>query len=108
LHIDDERRILNWIMLTLSGACLAIFGFLLSFFWAATRYLEDGMPAMIMLSVIGFWQGYQSLRNKPIGTRFYTAIGVVLIAVSILISTLVAISVNDARFEIIRLLTFTK
>jgi len=66
------------------------------------------MPAMIMLSVIGFWQGYQSLRNKPIGTRFYTAIGVVLIAVSILISTLVAISVNDARFEIIRLLTFTK
>jgi hypothetical protein len=107
-HVDDERRILNWIMLTLSCACLAVFGFLLSFFWAATRYLEDVMPTMIMLSIIGFWQGYQSLRNKPIGRRFYAAMGVLLIAISILTSTLVAISVNDARFEIIRLLTFAK
>jgi len=106
--LDDERWILNWVTLTLSGACLVIFGFLLSFFWAATRYLEDVMPTLIMLGVLGFWQGYRLLLSKPIARRLYSTVGVILMAESILISTLVAISVNDARFEIIRFLSTVK
>jgi hypothetical protein len=105
---DDERRTLNWATLTLSGASLAVLGFLLCFFCLAMRYIEDAMPALIMLGIIGFWQGYQVFSPKPIRKRFYTAIGVILIIVSILMSTLVALSVNDARFEIVRLLSFTR
>jgi len=61
-----------------------------------------------MLAVIGFWQGYQSLLNKSIGRRIYTAVGVVLIAVSIFVTTLVALSVNNVRFDIIPLLSFAR
>ena len=100
----DEPKILNWITLTLSGSGLLTFSLLLSYFWAATRFLEDVMPAFLTLGMIGFWQGYQSLTNRPTGKKFYTAVGIILIIGSLLISTLVAISINDARFEIIRLL----
>jgi hypothetical protein len=105
---NDERVFLNWITLTLGVAGLAVFSFLLAYYWAATRFLEDVMPVLIMLSIIGFWQGYQFFSNKLIGKRFYTAIGVILIVVTILASTLVAISVNDARFEVIRLFSPTR
>ena len=105
---SDEQSKLNWVTLTLSGACLAIFGFLLSFFWVAMRYLEDVMPLLIMLSIVGFWQGFQALSKKPIIRRLYTSLGVVLAVASILLSTLVALSINQGRFEIIHLLSLTK
>jgi len=105
---SGEQINLNWVTLTLSGACLAVFGFLLSFFWIAMRYLEDVMPLLIMLSIIGFWQGFQALSQKPIGKRLYAVLGVILANASILMSTLVALSVNNARFEIIHLFSFTR
>ncbi len=100
---NDDRRVLNWTILSLSGGCLLVFGFLLSYYWAAARFVEDVEPFLAMLSVIGFWQGYQIVSNKPAWKRSYTSLGVILASASILISTLVAISVNDARFVIIRL-----
>jgi hypothetical protein len=108
LDKGDERRILNWMTLTLSGAGLAVFSFLMAYYWAATRFLEDVMPSMIMVSIIGFWQGYQSLSNKPVGKTVYTTIGIILILISILISTLVALSINNARFVIVHLFSLAK
>jgi len=105
---DDERRTLNWVTLTLSGACLAVFGFLLSFYCIAMRYFEDAMPSLIMLSIVGFWQGFEALSQKPILKRLYAFLGVVLAVTSILLSTLIALSVNQGRFEIIHLLSLTK
>ncbi len=103
----DEHRALNWMVLALSGCSLLTFGLFFSYFWAATRYFEDMMPALIMLSIIGFRQGYQAISQKPLRRRLYISLGVFLVAVSILISTLVAISVNDARFVVIRLISAT-
>jgi hypothetical protein len=105
---DNERSELNWVTLTMGGACLTVFGFLLSYYWAAARFVEDVEPFLIMLSIIGFWQGYRSLSTKPVPKSLYTSFGVVLAILSILLSTLVALSVNEARFEIIRLLTPSK
>jgi hypothetical protein len=99
----DGARILNWIVLTLSGSALIAFGFLLIFFWAAMRYMEDFMPSLIMLSVIGFWQGYSYLLHKPLMRKIYAVFGVVLASASIVFSMLLAISVNDARFLIVQL-----
>jgi hypothetical protein len=99
---DKERTLLNWIAITLAGAALASFGFLLIFFWAAMRYAEDFMPSLILLSVIGFWQGYSHLLNKPMARRLYAAAGVLLAGTSIIVSTLLAVSINDARLILIR------
>jgi hypothetical protein len=105
---DDEHRIMSWVTLTLSGACLAVFGFLLSYFCLAMRYFEDAMPSLIMLSIIGFWLGFQALLQKPFMKRLYAFSGIVLAGASILMSTLVALSMNDARFEIIHFLSSTR
>jgi len=66
------------------------------------------MPSLIMLSIIGFWVGFQALSQKPFMMRLYTFSGIVLAGTSILMSTLVALSMNDARFEIVHLLSFTR
>jgi hypothetical protein len=79
------------------------FLFLMCFFWSAMRYLEDFMPVLLILSIIGFWQGYQSRMKKNVALKNYTFFGLSLIFVSITLSLLLAISINDARFEIIQL-----
>jgi 6-phosphogluconate dehydrogenase len=99
---------MNWIMLALSGSYLITFGIIFSYFWAATRYMEDVMPSLLMISVIGFLQGYKALSQRPGWKRLYTSIGLILASGSILISTMVGLSINDARFVIINLLSAAK
>jgi hypothetical protein len=101
----DGPGLLNWVVRTLGGGSLVSFGVLLLFFWAAMRYAFDFMPSLILLSVIGFWWGYSLLSSRPIVRRIYVVLGVCLAGLSILVSSLLAISVNDARFELIRLLS---
>ncbi len=88
----------RWAAATLGGAALASFGFLLVFFWAAMRYAEDFMPALVLLSALGFWQGYSLLSKKKIARRLYALAGVALILISIAVSWLLGLAVNEARF----------
>jgi hypothetical protein len=94
---------MHWVIAALGGSFLAAFGFLMVFFWAAMRYMEDFMPSLITLSVIGFWFGCHYLSKRPVESRWFIALGVLLAVVSISISTLLAISINDARFILVRL-----
>jgi len=96
------QNLFNWIVVTLGGSSLASFGFLMLFFWAAMRYAEDFMPSLIILSVIGFWQGYSLLSHKLLARKVYVAFGLLLASITIVVSTLLAISVNDARFVILQ------
>jgi hypothetical protein len=98
-----ENRLMHWVIAALGGSFLAAFGFLMVFFWAAMRYMEDFMPSLITLSVIGFWFGCHYLSKRPVESRWFIALGVLLAVVSISISTLLAISINDARFILVRL-----
>ena len=90
----NDRKHLNLIILGLSGSFLIIFGLLLAFFWVGIRYTEDFTPPLMILSVIGFWQGYQLLRSKSLPGGLYVFIGVTLAIASILLNTLLAISTN--------------
>jgi hypothetical protein len=103
-----EGRALAWITLTLWGSFLVMFVTLLSFFWATMRYLEEVVPALAILAVIGFWQGYLGIMRRPGLKKLYTYVGVALAVFSIVVSTLVGLSVNEARFPIIALLTSAK
>ena len=103
---ESDRAELNWFVLTLGGTFLSAFVFLLIFFWAAMRYLADFTPLLVVLSVIGFWQGYQLLSEKPVLRRFYVTLGLTAACISMVSSTLLAISVNDAQFLLIRLFPF--
>jgi len=101
--IDEESDPFHWIIPSLIGSFLAGFGSLLIFFWVALRYLEDFMPSLVVLSVLGFWLGYRSLVQRPVARRLYSGVGIILAGLSILISTMLAISINDLRFGLINL-----
>jgi len=101
----QNSRLLNWIVLTLSGAVLATAAVLLTYYWVAERFLADVMPSLLLLSVLGFWQGYGLIPKGTLWHKLYASLGVSVAAISIAASTLIAISVNDARLEIIERLS---
>jgi len=99
----QQNNSLLWFLLMLASSSLAAFLFLMTFFWSAMRYLLDFVPSLLALSVIGFWQGYTLLSDSP-AHKVYIFFGSSLAGASILVSILLAISINDARFQIIRFL----
>jgi hypothetical protein len=58
----------------------------------------------MLLSILGFWQAYQALAGRPLARRWLVAVALVLGVVSVLSSTLIAVSINDARLQILRFL----
>lgn len=84
---------LNWLIASLAGSFLLPLLSLLAFFWAAMRYAEDFMPTLIVLSIIGFWQGYQILSPSSRKGKIYTSLGIALIVLSILSAVLLALSI---------------
>ena len=90
---DPKTNSLDWIIVSLVGSFALTFLSLLTFFWAAMRYAEDFMPALVLLSIIGFWQGYQLLSRDPQQGKLYTSLGVVLAAISVITAILLAISI---------------
>ena len=87
----NNHKLLAWITLNLSGSFFIAFLLLMAFFWAGMRYLGDFVPVMTVLSALGFWQGYR-FPAKPLAKNLYIFSGIILASVSILISTLLAIS----------------
>jgi hypothetical protein len=94
LEKDNSNGLLNWIIANLLGTFSSAFFVILTFFWIATRYVADFMPALAILSMVGFWQGYRLLRQRPLMQRMYSMLGIVLITASITINILLSISVK--------------
>lgn len=85
---------LKWIVASLFAAFLSAFGLLLISLWTMIRYLADFIPALTVLSVLGFWQGYQLLAGRPRYQRLYSILGITLAAVSIIVNILLSTSVK--------------
>lgn len=97
----DDQTCLNLIALGLGGSSLLAFSLLILFFWAGMRYWGDAYPSLMALSVIGFWQGYKYLVDKSLLGGLYITVGVFLASVSILLSTLLAVSTNSGLIKFI-------
>jgi hypothetical protein len=92
---DNNHRLLSWIALNLSSSFFVTFSLLMIFFWAGIRYMGDFLPGLSILSVLGFWQGYQFTIHKSLTKNLYTLSGSILAGVSIFVSTLLAISTTQ-------------
>jgi hypothetical protein len=86
--------LLDWIITSLFGSFLAAFGLLLISLWTMIRYLADFMPALTILSILGFWQGYQFLAQTPRYQRMYSTVGIILAGATITVNILLSISVR--------------
>jgi hypothetical protein len=99
---DLDQLPLNWVVFTLGGACLIALFLLMGFFWAGMRYAEDFMPVLTIISILGFWQGYdQFSKKKSFTKKAYNFAGVLLAALSITFSLLLAISTNSHLVNLI-------
>jgi hypothetical protein len=96
---NKEHRLLLWTTLSLAGSVILAFAFLLLFFYATMRYLADIIPSLALLASIGFWQGDQFLRRKPLVRALYSFACVGLALISILASILLAVTSYDERFR---------
>ena len=83
---------LSWITASLLGSFIFPFRSLLAFFWAAMRYAEDFMPALLLLGILGFWQGYQVQPSGSGRSKIYAALGVTLACLSGIVAILLALS----------------
>ena len=96
---SSDRFTYQWMSASLFGSFLFGFAPLITFFWVQTRYLADCISSLLLLSILGFWQGYQALTSRPRSRRIYLFIGISLIVVSIVISTLLARYVSAYEFQ---------
>jgi hypothetical protein len=96
---DDSQRFLNWIIVSLFGSFVFALTPLLMFFWLSTRYMMDFFPELILLSIIGFWQGYRLLAQRPISRAIYSFAGIALALITVIVSNAIGLSSHTARIK---------
>lgn len=90
---------LGWTAAILAGAALLSFLPLLLFISATMRYQADVVPALVLLSTMGFWIGRQHLVSHPQGSTWLSLLVWMVTIGSIAVSLLLAFTGADARFE---------
>ncbi|HTP02147.1 MAG TPA: hypothetical protein VMJ64_12305 [Anaerolineales bacterium] len=103
-----QAHSLDWTTLILTCASAAALGLLLLYFWTAMRFVEDFLPALMILSILGFWEGYQILSKRPTGQRIYAITGGLLAMASIVTSVLLGMSALTARIPLEQLFPILK
>jgi len=96
---ENHTYSFNWLTISLAGSSLFGFAPLVMFFWVDARYILDFMPSLILLSLIGFWQGYRFMTDKPSLRKWYLVAGMMLMVISVIISILLALSQNALQFQ---------
>jgi hypothetical protein len=97
-HTDEDKSVLRWIILTLAGSSLLALLLLLTFFWAAMRYIADFLPMLLTLSIIGFCQGYIALKERK-QEKYIAIAGISLAGISLVMSTILGLSGDIPVFE---------
>ena len=90
---------LQWLTTGMLGTVLFGFAPLVSFFWVAMHYQIDFIPPLIVLSMIGFWQGHRLTTHRPSIHKLYVAGGMILMLVSVVSDILLAFSAHAATFQ---------
>lgn len=102
------RRELRWATVSITLCFLGIFITLQAFFFIAMRYMLDVVPALALLTVIGFWHGFDFFKHKKI----YLVISLLFLTYTIALSLLISFSGNLESFrilnpELVREMTWT-
>jgi hypothetical protein len=97
LAFVKPRANLRWILASLSLTFLVVFFTLQAFFFVAMRYLLDALPTIALLTVIGYWRGFDLFKNS----KTYIVITSLLLFCTIAISLLISYSGNLESFKIL-------
>jgi len=89
---------LDWIAACLAGSSVLSFAFLLMYFYPTMRQLEDVVPCLALLAVLGFWQGCSRLEAQALARSIYVTCAIALAVITITGSSLLAVTSYDNRF----------
>ncbi|MBI4732362.1 MAG: hypothetical protein HY781_09635 [Chloroflexi bacterium] len=96
---SPNNHLLLWTLFTLSGMSALSFAPILLFFAATMRYLADVVPSLLLLATLGCWIGWKELENRPSHKRGFWTLVIVLVVISAVISSLLAVTGLDFRLE---------
>jgi len=96
---DHDAHLFNGLIISLFGSFLFGFAPIVMYFFVETRFFTDFISSLILLSIIGFFQGYNFPINKPAIRKIYVAAGIILMAISIVINILLALSAHAEQFQ---------
>lgn len=96
---ENKSGFLRWLVVALLGSFLCGAATIVSYFWVVTRYFFDFSPALILLSTIGFWMGYDFLSRWNFVRKSYAFTGVALIIISIVTSSLLVLSIRTPQYQ---------
>jgi hypothetical protein len=94
-----RKKEMNWILLPLAGSAFIAFSVLQFFFYTVMRYHLDFLPALGILAVIGFWQGLNLLKTRPIAKWSFALLGILLVGYGLGIGFLLTVSSHLHRYE---------
>src|SRR5581483_3770760 len=88
--LDENHSFLKWTITSLMGTFLFASAPIMLFFFAAYRYETDFIPALSILSAIGFCQGYTATQQNKVIRRALSILGISLVTFSVLLTTVLA------------------
>ena len=93
-----DFQFLRWLRVSLAIAACANIAVFLFFFDAAERYTVEMVGLAIPLLLIGLWEGYTTLSDRKILRRVYVTFAFLVGGISIINSSLLAVSSVQDRF----------
>jgi xanthosine utilization system XapX-like protein len=87
----ETEQLLDWFSLALSGGTLIATVYLLVYYYGTMRYLADVTSMLAVLSVIGFWIGYQIVESDWFVRFVYVGIGILLACISMIVPNMLAL-----------------
>jgi hypothetical protein len=96
---DAGRGLLRWLEISLLGITAVSFITLLLYYYCTMRFIEDFIPALTLLAILGFWQGYCFLLQRKYSRLTYGLVSMGLAAYTMVIGTLLGVSSYSDRFH---------
>jgi hypothetical protein len=93
------QGLLRWLEISLLGITAVSFITLLLYYYCTMRFIEDFIPALTLLAVLGFWQGYRFLLQRKYSRLIYGFVSMGLAAFTIVTGTLLGVSSYSDRFH---------
>lgn len=90
----------SWLFHALLSSGLVTLTVLFSFYYAAMRYTEDFLPALVTLITIQAAAQYDLLHNIPLFRRGFLLITLILASITVLANTLLATPNDEVRFAV--------
>ncbi len=88
-----------WLYAALLASAAVSFLFILLYFYPTTRQLDDVVPTLGILAGLGIWEGWERLRGRRRALAGLTAVVMALVVLSIVSSSLLAVTSYENRFQ---------